>query len=179
MRSEQVRGEYQRGAAGLSPSDSAGRTALKGEARANTPPEVRAGIQAQRPGLGPTQGSGGTANRTNVRVNEGARTLGNVGRGLAVVTAVTAATDIATSDDPVRATGSNAGAIGGGIGGGELGATIGLFTPAPEITSPLGGLIGSAIGGHYGYEGGGALVDAARSPGEPVPSLYDGLPHSH
>jgi RHS repeat-associated protein len=169
--SAQARAQYDRGAARLSPNDSAGRTALKAEARANTPPEVRAQIEARRPGLGPREGSGGTANRTNIRATEGARTLGALGRASAVVTAATAATDIATSDDPGRATVSNAGAIAGGIAGGEQGATWG--SAGGPWGAAIGGIVGAAIGGYAGYEGAGALYGDSAPAGEDPPTWQE------
>jgi RHS repeat-associated protein len=172
VRSEQVRGQYNRGAAGLSANDSARRSALKAEARANTPAEVRAVIQAQRPSVGPREGSGGTANRTNAGATQTARNLGNLGRASIAVTVVTAGADIATSEDPARATASNAGAIAGGTGGGMLGAELGLLTgPWAPIASPVLAVIGAAIGGNAGYEGGGALYDGATTTsGQDMPS---------
>ena len=166
IRSEQVRGVYDRVAAGLRREDTAARTALKAATRLNTPAEIRAVIEAQRPSLGPPPGSGGTANRTNAGTTRAARILGTVGRASAVGTVVLAADDIATSDNPVRATASNAGAIAGAVAFGQAGAELGLLGgPVAPFTSPVGGLIGAVFGGFWGYQAGGSAYDSVtRSP---------------
>lgn len=163
IRSDQVRGQYNRSAASLAIDDSAGRSAIKDATRAATPPEVRAGIEARRPGLGPSEGSGGTANRTNAGATQAARNLGNLGRVAGGVAVVTAGADIATSDDPGRAAVANTFSIGGAILGGEAGATAGLYTgPAAPVASPVLGLLGAIGGGLLGYEGGDALMSGQR-----------------
>lgn len=155
----------------LAPDDSAGRETLKSAARAKTPPEVRASLEKQSPGLGPRRGSGGTANRTNPRATAAANRLGGLGRAAGGIGILTAGIDIARSDDKARAVGANVGAFGLGLAGGEIGASVGLLGgPFAPVTAPLGGLIGSGVGGLIGYQLGGGAVDYARSE---HPGIYD------
>lgn len=159
--SDRARSGYEQRVKGLAPNDSAGRAAAKADARAGTPREVRAVIEARRPGLGPTAGSGGRANISNAGVNQTARTLGAIGKGAAVVGVAVAAVDIATSDNPVRATVANVGAAIGGVLGGAGGAALGtLGGPAAPVTVPAGGVAGSVVGGTLGYRAGEAIYDA-------------------
>lgn len=161
MKSDSTRAQYQSKTAKLDPTDSAGRSAVKAEARANTPTEVKAAIEAKRPGLGPKAGSGGTANSTNKGVNQLARNLGTLGKASAATVVLTAGADIATSDNPAKAATANVGAIAGGLAGGKAGATLGaLGGPVAWITAPAGGLIGAAVGGIYGYSAGEQAYDA-------------------
>jgi hypothetical protein len=101
---------------------------LEVQAREASPPEIQAIINEYSPDLGPRQGSVGRANVTNIAVDEAARKIGLAAKGLEGVNAVMAAHDIATSDNPVRATVANAGAIGGGLLGGFGGAALGATT---------------------------------------------------
>jgi RHS repeat-associated protein len=160
IKSSQTRATYESKTGKLEPTDSAGRSAAKAEARSNTPTEVKAGIEARQPGLGPKEGSGATANRTNATANQAAQNLGKVGKIAGAVAAASAVTDIATSDNRARAAAANAGAIAGGLAGGKIGASIGaLGGPVAPITAPVGGLLGGAVGGAVGYEAGERAYD--------------------
>lgn len=161
VKSEQVRNDYNNKVAGLDKTDSAARSQIKADARAATPREVRAVIEARRPGLGPKAGSGGTANSTNSKWTGVAEDLGKGGRVLGAVGVAAAAVDIATSDNRARAVTANAGGALGGLGGGALvGGGIGLLGgPFAEFTVPGGAFLGSMIGGKLGYDGGEQLYD--------------------
>ena len=155
IRSEQVRNQYDERVRGLAPDDSAGRTTAKVDARQQTPREVRDQLPRS---TGPREGSTQSANRPNQGANQTARTLGRVGRSVAVVTVVVGAIDVATSDNPGRALAQNVGAALGGIGGGALGA-LGGSAVAPGPGTIVGGVAGAAAGGEGGYRAGGAIYD--------------------
>jgi RHS repeat-associated protein len=158
--SDRARRGYEQRVRGLGPGDSAGRAAAKAQARAATPREVRAVIVAKRPGLGAQPGSGGRANVSNAGVNQTARTLGVIGKGAGVIAVGVAAADIATSNNPTRATVANVTAGIGGILGGAGGATLGaLGGPAAPVTVPAGGVAGSIAGGNAGYRLGEKIYD--------------------
>ncbi|HEY0314076.1 MAG TPA: RHS repeat-associated core domain-containing protein [Allosphingosinicella sp.] len=160
VQSERVRNSYNHRVGGLSPNDSAGRSAAKAAARSQTPREVRAVIEARRPGLGPRPGSIGHANVTNGRINGTARSLGNLGKGAGIVGLVIAVVDVATSDNRGRAIVANVGAAIGGTGGGLLGGAAGtLGGPAAPVTVPAGAVAGSVAGGHIGYSLGERVYD--------------------
>jgi hypothetical protein len=155
-----VRLDLNRKVSKLDPRDTNGRTQLKAEARASTPREVRAVIEARRPGLAPPPGTGGRANVTNMRANGAAAELGAAGRGFAVLNVALSAHDVATSDNPMRAGIANVGAAIGGLYGGEAGALAGtLGGPFAEVTVPAGALGGAALGGNFGYKAGENLYD--------------------
>lgn len=153
--SDSARARYEQGVSVLDTTDSAGGAALKAEARAITPPEILAPLQAWRRGLGAVAGSGGRANVSNAGVNNVARFLGKFGRGAGVVGTLVALDDILTSRDHMRGLTANIGAGLGGFVGGAGGATAGAATgPAAPVLAPAGGLAGSIAGGRLGYKAG-------------------------
>ncbi|HEY1606277.1 MAG TPA: RHS repeat-associated core domain-containing protein [Allosphingosinicella sp.] len=160
IQSERARAQYNQRVASLSPDDSAGRAAAKKTARINTPREVRATIEARRPGLGPRPGSVGRANVTNARVNGAARTLGRLGKGIALLGITYIIVDVATSDTPGRTLAGDLGAVGGGAAGGAGGAALGsLGGPADVVTVPVAATAGSVGGGMVGQRIGEAIYD--------------------
>jgi hypothetical protein len=151
---ESARSSYTRTVSGLDPSDSAGRSAAKAAARADTPPVVRAGIEATRPGIGPNPGSGGTANRTNAAANNLARNLGRVGKASAVTAVAIGGARIATAEDKRRETVVVASGAGGSLGGALAGGAGGT-----ALCGPLCGGAGAIIGGLGGGFGGEAAAE--------------------
>ncbi len=156
---ESARSSYNQNVSKLDPNDSAGRSAAKAAARADTPPITRAGIEAARPGTGPQAGTGGTANRTNAGANNLAKNLGTVGKASAVTGAVLGAARIATSDNPAATAAEVGGGVAGAIAGAELGVTAGSFG------GPYGAAAGGIVGGIAGGFGGEAAVRGVLSPG--------------
>ena len=153
--SGRARANYMARVGGLDPADSSARAAIKAQARAATPAEVRAIIEARRPALAPPPGSGGRANISNASVNRAGRLLGTLGKGAGLLGAIIAAEDILTSNNAARTTLANVGSGLGGILGGAGGAALGAATgPAAPVAAPAGGVAGSIAGGRYGYKSG-------------------------
>lgn len=152
-----ARNSYNDKVSKLSPDDSAGRTAAKAAARADTPPVTRAAIEAARPGLGPKDGSSGSANKTNAGANKLAGDLGKLGKASAAANVAIGAARIATAEDKAREAtvvgGETGGALGGAIAGGEIGAAFGPYGAA------AGAIIGGFAGGFAGGEAAGKAYD--------------------
>lgn len=155
LRSASARDNYKKGAGALSPSDSAGRSALKASARAATPPITKGVVEAVRPGLGPKSGSGGTANRTNDAADKMGGQLKTLGRISTVGAVVLGGTRIATAENKTRETTVVAGETAGSLGGTYGGAIVGGF-----FGGPLGAAAGGLIGGFGGGYAGGATTEA-------------------
>src|SRR6202008_499757 len=107
---------YSSEAAKLDPKDSAGRSALKAEARARTPSVLRAAVQAARPSTAAKPGSGGRANVSNLKVNAAGDTMKVGGRVMIAAAVAQQGYEIANSPEPARdvagAGGMTLGAIG-------------------------------------------------------------------
>lgn len=147
-----VRENYIDSVSKLDPSDSAGRKAIKEDAREQTPKLIRDLIESRRPSTDARPGTGGTANASNPNVNALGRVFKVVGRGLIVAGAVISAYDIATSDDRPRAVARQGGAWAGALTGGGLGAYGGSFI-LPGWGTAVGGIVGSIGGSFLGEEG--------------------------
>ena len=165
------RARYQQESAKLSPDDSAGRSTLKAESRAQAPWMYRRGVEAARPSTGPKPGTGGRANSSNVRANAGGTALKVGGRALVAATVIQQGAEIANSSGPPRdiagAGGMTLGAIGGGEGGSALGGIIGFSVggpPGAAVGAILGGFVGAAGGGVAGEHAAEALYDETRKP---------------
>ncbi|MCB1386186.1 MAG: hypothetical protein KDJ80_09640 [Nitratireductor sp.] len=168
LKSEKARSEYNAKVSKLDPTDRAARTSIKAETRAKTPTEVAATINAIRPGLGPKAGSNSSAHKTNINADRLARSLGMLGRVSFGLGLGFAAHDIATSDDPAKATAANVGSFFGGWAGGWAGAQIGAS--AGVIGGPwgvaggaiVGGISGAIYGGYQGYDAGSQAYESLR-----------------
>ncbi len=145
-----VRIAYDIAAAGLDPYDVAGRTALKAQARANSPPIFKGYVQLVRSKLGPRAGSVGRANVSNVGVNRASARIGLAGRALVAVSIGISVYKVSTADDQLREafvqTFGFAGAVGGGVVGGLAGSAVG---PLGTIGGSVVGAAGGGIGGEY------------------------------
>ena len=163
------RSRYSAAAAKLSPTDSAGRSALKQESRARTPSMVRAVVDAARPSTDAKPGSGGRANVSNPTVNAGGAALKVGGGALVAVAVVQQASEIANSSEPTRDVAGAGGMVLGGIGGGEagvfVGTLIGTAVGGPVgagVGALIGGVTGSSAGGYYGEQAAEAAYDKSR-----------------
>lgn len=158
-----VRDQYTRGVSNLDPTDSAGRTLLKQQARNATSPLGQKIAEAIRPIKGEGGRIGGTANKTNARINQlygkPAKLLGGAGLAIGIGTSLY---NIGTAPENQRGcviaqeAGSLVGAASFGAAGTYLGAGIGsLFGGFGAIPGAfIGGLIGSGIGSILGAEAG-------------------------
>lgn len=152
---ERARNNYNSSVSNLDANDSAGRSAAKQAARAQTPPITRGVIEGTRPDTGARPGTGGTANRTNSGANQVAKNLGKVGRGNAAANVVIGGARIATAENPGQEAVVVGAETGGALGGAYLGAQVGA------AGGPWGAAAGGIIGGIAGGFGGGAAADAA------------------
>ncbi|MHB1204839.1 MAG: hypothetical protein ACYCZX_04670 [Rhodospirillaceae bacterium] len=172
MNAAEQREDYIRRVSALDPTDSRGRTQLKGQFRADSPNEFRPALQEQP--LGPKANSSGSANKTNPTVNRIVRGGGALGKGFGVLGAMAAVDDVANADNPGRAAAANLGAlIGGRAGGTGLGLLGTLTGPAAPILAPAGALVGSLVGGNAGYHLGEDLYDGGEAVYNVGKSLYD------
>lgn len=162
-----ARAAYVAQAAALGASDSAQRSALKSEARANTPAMFRNAIESARPDVGAKPGSGGRANVTNSTVNK-LGTAGRIGGSVLTVTGLgLGALEVATSDNPTRSLAVVGGGLLGAVGGGEGGVAAGTLAgaavggpPGAVVGAVTGGIAGSTAGAVVGREAGGKLYDS-------------------
>jgi hypothetical protein len=150
IQSKMARDAYNAAAHQLDPTDVAGRTALKAETRAATPPVTRAIVEAVRPDLGPRPGSVASANKPNVGANALAGKLGMMGRANAALGIGLGAYRIATAENKVEESARVAGGVLGGIGTGALvGAQLGALGANP-VTIGVGAVVGGIVGGIAG-----------------------------
>jgi RHS repeat-associated protein len=138
--------------------DSEARSALKLQARADTPMIVRDMINYVRPGVGPRPGSFGSANVPNATWNLGGVAAGVGGRALFATGVAYDVARIYRSNNPLR-TGMEVGfGTVGAFGGGGLGTLAGSAVfPGPGTL--LGGVSGSLAGTVYGERLGGMAYD--------------------
>ncbi len=170
-----VRDWYAREVAKLDPTDSAGRTQLKMEARARSSEFGRRFAEHVRPSSAEASRVGGTASRSNPGVNRGASVLGGVGRASVATAAGVSAYRIYAADSDARPriiaqeSGSWTGALAFGAAGAKGGAAVGaFFTPLGAlIGAGIGGLVGSIAGGIFGAEAGDSIYSSITGP-------YDG-----
>ncbi|HXI98942.1 MAG TPA: RHS repeat-associated core domain-containing protein [Gemmatimonadaceae bacterium] len=141
-----VRAEYVEKTGRLSPTDSAGRTALKAEARAASSPIAAAAADRMRPMAKESARNGGNASKTNPVVNE---TMAGVGVAGKAIVAASVALSVNRIVNAPAGTGGHvaakevvgaAGAIAGSGSGAVIGALIGAFA------GPEGAMVGGAIG---------------------------------
>lgn len=150
IQSKMARDAYNAAAHQLDPTDVAGRTALKAETRAATPPVTRAIVEAVRPDLGPRPGSVASANKPNAGANALAGKLGMMGRANAALGIGLGAYRIATAENKVEESARVAGGVLGGIGTGALvGAQLGALGANP-VTIGVGAVVGGIVGGIAG-----------------------------
>lgn len=142
----------------LDPFDSAGRSAIKEAARADTPLIYRDLITSVRPGTGPRPGSIGRANIPNPRASLGGSILRVGGRVVVGASLVIDAGRIYLSSDRARTAVQVGFGTVGAFGGGALGA-LGGSALAPGPGTFVGGVGGAAIGGAGGEAFGGAAFD--------------------
>lgn len=168
IQANNARTDYNTKAAQLDPGDKAGRAQLKVEARNNTPEPFKSAIEQGRPIAGEKAKVNdpnfkGNATKTNAEVNEVAKTTGTIGKVFIGATAVQSTYTIATSDNPVRETATEAaGWVGAMYVGGQF-ATAGSATGGP-VGGVLGGVVGSGIGFMGGKKAGDAAIEAASTP---------------
>ncbi len=142
----------------LDPLDSAGRSAIKEAARADTPLLFRDLIKMVRPSTDPRVGSIGRANVPNAGVSLGGSILRIGGRLVVGASLAIDAGRIYLSSDRARTAFQVGFGIAGAFGGGALGA-LGGSAVSPGVGTLVGLLGGSAIGGAGGEAFGGAAFD--------------------
>lgn len=162
---EQLRKNYDKEVAKLSPGDKKGRADLKEQTRSQTPEVFNSAVEKARPMEGERAKVNdpnfrGNATKSNPEVNELAKTTGTIGKALLVVGVTQSVITIATSDQPVRETVTEAGGWGGAIYGGGQGAAVGAAMGGPYVA-----LVGSVIGSGVGFFLGKSAVDKALSGG--------------
>ncbi|MFM6776107.1 MAG: RHS repeat domain-containing protein, partial [Dolichospermum sp.] len=158
-----VRDQYTRGVSNLDPTDSAGRTLLKKQARNATSPLGQEIAEAIRPIKGEGGRIGGTANKTNALINQlygkPAKLLGGAGLAIGIGTSLY---NIGTAPENQRGcviaqeAGSLVGAASFGAAGTYIGGAIGAaFGGVGAIPGAfIGGLIGSGLGSILGAQAG-------------------------
>jgi RHS repeat-associated protein len=158
-----VRSQYVEDAAKLSATDKQGRIDLKERARANTPEPFKSMIETGRPMEGerakvndPT--FKGNATKTNIEVNETARTTGTLGGVFLAVGVVQSTWTIATSNDPLKETITEGAGWGGAFLVGSQFATA--AAPLGPVASFAAGAVGSTLGFIAGKKAGDAVMTA-------------------
>ena len=163
-----VREGYQRGVGNLDPTDSAGRTLLKQQARRASSPIGRAIAESMRPIGQEATRAGGTASKTNSGVNRALRNAGRLGRVSAGIGVGISIYNIGTAPASQRGRvaaqegGALAGSLSFGYAGAAAGAAIGgFFGGVGAVPGALiGGLIGSIGGAFLGEQAGNNVFDA-------------------
>jgi RHS repeat-associated protein len=168
IQAENVRTQYNKEAAKLSPTDKQGRADLKEKARVNTPEPFNSIVEKGRPMAGEQAkvtdpNFKGNATKTNIEVNETIKTTGALGKVFIGVAVVQSGFTIANSNNPVRETITEAAGWGGATyvggqfaaGGAYIGGPWGAFA---------GGVIGSTVGFVGGKAAGDAIIDNVKKP---------------
>jgi RHS repeat-associated protein len=157
IKNDNVRVQYNKDAAKLSPTDKQGRANLKENARTNTPEPFKSIVEKGRPMAGEQAkvndpGFKGNTTKTNVEVNETVKNTGTLGRVFVAGAAINSAVNIANSPEPLKQTviegGSWTGAIAAGTTGAEIGSIggpVGAFVVG-AVFSIGGGVAGSKFG---------------------------------
>ena len=163
IKASNVRTQYNTAAAKLNPTDKQGRVDLKERARANTPEPFKSIVEKNRPIAGEKAKVAdpnfkGNAAKTNIEVNEVAKTTGNLGRIFIGAGIVHSGYTIATSNIPIRETITEGAGWAGAIYGGGQAATF--AAPAGPYASAAAGFIGSAAGFFFGKQGSDAVINA-------------------
>jgi RHS repeat-associated protein len=160
VKSEKVRSEYKETVSKLDPSDSAGRSQAKADARAKTPTVMKEAAEQMRPVKDEASRATGTASKTNAKVNSTVSKLGTVGRAAGVAAVGISAYNVATAENKTQAVAQEGGALAGAMVGGELGAKGGavvgaLFGGAGAVPGAIiGGIGGAVVGGILGAKAG-------------------------
>lgn len=167
-----VRADYVSKVRGLSPTDSAGRTAAKIAAREASTPVGAALAEAMAPIAGEAGRVAGTASKTRAGVNSAMTSAGAAGKGLLVVGIGISVANVAMAPEgeqgrvATQEVGAWAGALSFGAAGAKLGAVIGAGVGGP-VGAVAGGIIGGLVGGiggsFAGAQAGNNIYEAARS----------------
>ncbi|WP_164714412.1 DUF6443 domain-containing protein [Chitinophaga rhizosphaerae] len=150
-----VRGEYKNAVSQLDPTDGAGRTKAKMEARAKTPAVMLEVAEKMRPSSKEASRTGGTASKTNAGVNKTVDRLGTLGKIGGVAAVGISVYNVSTAENKPKAIAREGGALLGAAVGGELGAKVGAGIGV--WFGGAGALPGAIIGGIVGSIGGGLI----------------------
>ena len=168
-----VRARYVEAVRQLDPGDSAGRTALKTEARAASSPGSQVIAETMRPIAEEASRLGGTVTKTNASVDAALGAAGKAGPALMAVGVAMSAYNVATADNKPRAVAREGGAWAGALSFGGLGAVGGAKAGAivGSFFGGVGAVPGAAIGGLVGALGGGVV--GAIVGGKAGTNIYD------
>ena len=152
IRSSLIRNQYKSTVQFLDPMDNKGREYIKQLSRDLTPPIMRSIITSIRPSTSGKSGSVSSANKTNFRANNLANNIGNLGKGVFVLSFANSINNVTSSVNKsdqiiIEATTSIGGFTGAALGA-EVGAVVGGFFGG--VGAVPGALIGGFIGGVYG-----------------------------
>jgi RHS repeat-associated protein len=161
-----VRARYVQQASQLQPGDTAGRTAIKIEARADTSPGGQVVAETMRPMGQEASRVAGTVTKTSEGVNAAMETAGRAGPALMVVAVAASTYNVATAENKTRALAQEGGAWAGALSFGGLGAKGGAVVGA-FIGGPVGAGVGAIVGGLGGGIVGGIVGSRAAT------SAYD------
>lgn len=167
IKAENVRTQYNKDVAKLSPNDKQGRADLKEKARTNTPEPFKTIVEQGRPMSGEQAkvkdpNFKGNATKTNIEVNETVKTTGTLGKVFIGTAIFQSGVTIAKSDNPVRETATEGAGWASSIYvGGQFSAAMAPLGPVPSF---VGGVVGGTVGYIGGKAAGDAVADEATKP---------------